>query len=85
MKEGRWSPFASLRIGYTFADESGGIYLSPTFGFRLANRLNIAITPEFSRSTYEDDWDYQYYHEEEETYNIASLMIRVGIDLGARK
>lgn len=76
-KEGKFSPFVSLRLGASFDGWGACFYYAPSFGLRVANRLNLSFAYDATSYTIED------YHGEK-TVDSGSLMFRIGIDLGAR-
>ena len=80
----KFSPFVAVRMGYTFIENSGGLYFAPQVDMRLVNYLSLSLAPEFTRcEVAEIDpgfWD-EY---KGKTQTIGALMVRVGIDLGAR-
>lgn len=79
-KEGRFSPFVSLRLGAAIVSDGGGthFYYAPSFGLRVANRLNLSFAYD---ATSIDVFDNYYM----ETIDCGAMMFRIGIDLGARK
>ena len=87
--KGNRTPFLSLRVGhggFLIADTHGK-YIAPTIGYRLSDRLNLGISYELTRcdesklSGYEEDDDYYIKNRQ----NMASIMLKVGFDIGARK
>lgn len=85
IREGKWSPFASLRLGYSMNDINDGFYLSAMFGFRLAARLNMSLGYDASvHKITVFDWDIHDLHVHNKTGWIGAILFRIGIDLGAR-
>jgi sRNA-binding regulator protein Hfq len=84
-----FSPYYSVNVGYGFAtsnnawnivDASGGLYVHPKIGFRLASRSNAAFTVELGYShqmakyTY-DDWQGRY--EDKMSFRRISILFGV--------
>ena len=72
IKEGRFSPFVSLRLGSSILLDGGEAYFycSPSIGLRVANRLNLSFAYDVTSVSGDD---------------CGAMMFRIGIDLGARK
>ena len=85
-KEGRFSPFVSMRLGAAIVLDGGGtnFYYSPSFGLRVANRLNLSVAYDATSIDMCDEYYYDEYYYMEETIDCGALMFRIGIDLGAR-